>query len=200
MVYNGDAGQRANGSRSAVSPCAIFQNGVFVNRRIHEFGLERSAVHASLGRPAGQALYVAGGDNEWLGSLSDMGMWNVALTSGTSIGQTAVAAPTGGEVSALYNTPDVQQPHRAAVPIRRQGDGSVVHPLRRGQPTNAAVVTTSNGTLAWRYVASGLTAGSGGAGKLGNSTYFVQLDSNGGGVESVLTGDTNRTTRWTSTT
>ena len=58
------------------------------------------------------------------------------------------------------------------------------------------VVTTANGTLAWKYVASGLTAGSGQAGQLANGRYFVQLDNNGGGasgggVETVLMGDAN---------
>ena len=55
----------------------------------------------------------------------------------------------------------------------------------------AAPVTTANGTLDWTYVASGLTAGSGVAGQLANGMYFVQLDSAGGGVETVLPGDAN---------
>ena len=52
-------------------------------------------------------------------------------------------------------------------------------------------ITTSNGNLGWKYVANGLTAGSGDAGQLSNGLYFVQLDANGGGVETLLPGDAN---------
>ena len=55
----------------------------------------------------------------------------------------------------------------------------------------AAPVTTASGSLDWTYVASGLTAGSGVAGQLADGMYFVQLDSAGGGVETVLPGNAN---------
>ena len=57
------------------------------------------------------------------------------------------------------------------------------------QAAAPAGVTTSNGTLGWKYVSGGLTGGSGVAGQLSDGQYFVQLDSNGGGVESLLPGD-----------
>ena len=57
--------------------------------------------------------------------------------------------------------------------------------------SGTATVATSNGTLTWRYVSDGLTAGSGAVGQFNDGMYCVQLDANGGGVETVLPGDAN---------
>ena len=52
-------------------------------------------------------------------------------------------------------------------------------------------MSTSDGTLGWKYVASGLTVGSGERRQLVNGRYAVQLDAGGGGVETLMPGDAN---------
>ena len=55
-------------------------------------------------------------------------------------------------------------------------------------------VTTSNGTLGWKYVPGGLPGTSGYAGQIAGTNptqYYIQLDANGGGVETLLPGDAN---------
>ena len=185
----GWANQRGQRRLSAVSLCSIFENGVCVVGGSDNLGW--NGEHFSLPSPAaGQALEVAGGDNEWLGSLNDIGMWNVPLTNGTVIGQTC-RGTSGGEVSALYNTP-MYNNHTG--PLSQYGVKAMDQLFTlydAANPTNVGLVTTSNGTLAWRYVASGLTLGSGAAGQPVSGQYAVQLDSDGGGVETVLPGDAN---------
>lgn len=48
--------------------------------------------------------------------------------------------------------------------------------------TPATVVADDGSTLNWEYVASGLPGTAGSVGQIGGQ-YYVQLDSNGGGVE-----------------
>jgi hypothetical protein len=177
MVYNGN-----NGTSSGT--CYFFQNGDCVAGGT--IGYAGQLYHPA----SGQALQLAGGDNEWLGSLDDLGMWNVALTNGCILGTTARGC-TGGEVSALYNTPMY---NNHAGPLSQYGVKAMDQLFTlydAANPTNVALVTTSNGALAWRYVAGGLTLGSGAAGQPVSGQYAVQLDSAGGGVESVLPGDAN---------
>ncbi len=176
MVYNGNNG-------SDVGTCDIFQNGVCVTGGALYNGHFSSPA-------AGQALQLAGGDNEWLGSLDDLGMWNVALTNGCTLGTTARGC-SGGEVSALYNTPMY---NNHAGPLSQYGVKAMDQLFTlygAANPANVSLVTTSNGALAWRYVASGLSLGSGAAGQPVSGQYAVQLDSAGGGVETVLPGDAN---------
>jgi hypothetical protein len=120
--------------------------------------------------------------HEWNGGLNDLGMWSVTLSD--------------AEAAALYNTP-MYNSHAGALSQYGVGAMDKLFSLYDSAgATAAAAVATANGTLGWRYVSSGLTAGAGVAGQLGNGMYFVQLDNHGGGtsgggVETVLTGDAN---------
>ena len=153
---------------------------------------------------SGQALQLANGsttrDNEWNGALSDLGIWNVALTGplGTSPsngfngnggpGTGALWGTSGGETAALYNTP-----MSGITALQQYGVAAMdkLFTLYDTQSASVTPVTTGNGTLAWKYVASGLTGTSGSAGQSAGGAYYVQLDSAGGGVETVLPGDAN---------
>ena len=182
MVYNGNSLTNGlNGGESAVSTCFFFQNGVFVSGG--SLNLGSNGTQFKLASPAsGQALEVAGGNNEWLGSLADLGMWNVALTSGNAVGNYN-RGTTGGEVSALYNTPTSGYTALSQYGVKAMDQ---LFTLYDTQAANPAVVTTANSTLTWQYVASGLPDGSGGAGLAASGPYagdyYVQLDANGGGV------------------
>jgi hypothetical protein len=120
--------------------------------------------------------------HEWNGGLNDLAMWNVRLSD--------------AEVAALYDTP-MYNGHTGALSQYGAGPMDKLFTLYdSASAAKPAAVTTANGTLGWRYVSSGLTAGAGLAGQLGNGMYFVQLDNNGGGtsgggVETVLSGDAN---------
>ena len=125
------------------------------------FGIGWDGQQFTLPGPAsGQAMQIAGGTNEWLGSLADLGMWNVALTSpnfaGLSPGGDAgnTRGSSGGEVAALYNTPMY---NNNAGPLSQYGVKAMdqLFTLFDGaNPTTVAIVAAGNGTLAWRYVAA----------------------------------------------
>ncbi len=197
MVYNGNAQSNGyDGAQTAVSTCFIYENGVLMTGG--SFGIGWDGQQFTLPSPAsGQAMQIAGGTNEWLGSLADLGMWNVALTSpnfaGLSPGGDAgnTRGSSGGEVAALYNTPMY---NNNAGPLSQYGVKSMdqLFTLFDGaNPTTVAIVAAGNGTLAWRYVAGALALGSGAAGQPVAGQYAVQLDSAGDGVETVLFGDAN---------
>ena len=119
------------------APVDIFQNGVCVTGGALYNGHFSSPA-------AGQALQLAGGDNEWLGSLDDLGMWNVALTNGCTLGTTARGC-SGGEVSALYNTPMY---NNHAGPLSQYGVKAMDQLFTlygAANPANVSLVTTSNG-------------------------------------------------------
>ncbi len=136
---------------------------------------------------------VSGGSQDWYGGLNDVGVWDTDLTGPFNL--TTLTEGTegaeGGEVSALYNTP-MYNGHSG--PLSQYGVSAMDKLFTlydSANPTGVAAVTTSNGRLAWKYVASGLSAGSGYASQLANGRYVIQLDANGGGVETVLPGDAN---------
>ena len=142
---------------------------------------------------SGQALELAGGDNEWTGGLSDLGIWNTCLTAAAPVNLTVAEGglsigTSGGETAALYNTPMSGIAALSQYGVKAMDQ---LFTLYDQHVTTPAGVTTSNGILGWKYASSGLTAGSGVAGQLSNGQYFVQLDGNGGGVESLLPGDAN---------
>ena len=191
VVYNGDSLHNGvGGAESAVSTCFIFENGVLMTGGSLNLGTGNGTQFTLASPASGQAMEIAGGTNEWLGSLADLGMWNVALTSPDSAGSHN-RGDTGGEVAALYNTPMY---NNNSGPLSAYGVKAMdqLFTLFDGaNPANVAIVTTSNGTLAWRYVAGSLTLGSGSAGQPVSGQYAVQLDNAGDGVETVLPGDAN---------
>jgi hypothetical protein len=197
MVFNGNAQSNGyDGGQTAVSTCFIYENGVLMTGGSFNIGWD--GMQFALNSPAlGQALEIAGATNEWYGSLADLGMWNVALTSpnfaGTSPGGVAgnTRGSSGGEVAALYNTPMY---NNNTGPLSQYGVKAMdqLFTLFDGaDPGTVAVVTANNSTLAWRYVAGALTLGSGAAGQPVAGQYAVQFDNAGDGVETVLFGDAN---------
>ncbi len=131
----------------------------------------------------------------WNGSLNDMGVWNVDLTGPVAPNTLAGGwseGMEGGEITALYQTPmfnNSPSNFNQTLPLSQYGVSAMdqLFTLYNTQATGTTPITTSNGTLTWKYVASGLGGTSGFPGyKAGSGQYFVQLDSNGGGVETVV--------------
>jgi hypothetical protein len=127
-----------------------------------------------------------------------LAVWNSALSGTDSTGAANDYTPAlnaaAGETAALYNTPMYGQTAGNGTAMNAYGArpmNQLFTVYAQQNPLSATPVTTANGTLDWKYVAGGLTAGSGAAGQLANGTYFVQLDSAGGGVETVVPGDAN---------
>jgi hypothetical protein len=181
-VYNGGS------SSTAVSWLSIYENGVC--QRSGEYNL-KSPPNGTIPIPAaaaGQALKLAGGDNEWTGGLNDLGIWNVDLTAASPTNDVIAYGSSGGETAALYNTP-----MSGITALSQYGVKAMNHlfTLYDSLAAAPATVTTSNGALTWRFVASGLPGVSGGAGQIAGGAYYVQLDSSGGGVETCLSGDAN---------
>ena len=121
----------------------------------------------------------------------------VRLSSTDSTGPTGYT-PTwnkaAGETAALYNTPIYGTTAGHGTAMNAYGAAAINQLFMVYAQQNASMaapVTTASGSLDWTYIASGLTAGSGVAGQLADGMYFVQLDSAGGGVETVLPGDAN---------
>ena len=110
-------------------------------------------------------------------------MWNAALTRGNSAGN-YTRGTTGGEVTALYTTPTCGQTALSQYGVKAMDQLFTLYSA--ANPATILPVTTSNSTLNWQYVASGLPDGSGGAGLAASGPYsgdyYVQLDSSGGGV------------------
>ncbi len=138
----------------------------------------------------------------WYGGLNDIGIWQTNLAGlfsfatqintdggGPPSGITE-GMPAGGEVGALYNTP-MYNGHSG--PLSQYGVSAMdkLFTIYDSAGATPIGVTTANGTLGWEYVASGLSVGSGYAGRLANGRYVIQLDANGGGVETLLPGDAN---------
>jgi hypothetical protein len=180
-------------SQSALSYDQLYVNGLFVGS---SEGGGKSPVPAP---SSGQYLEI-GYDNGtmWKGGLNDIGIWNTniagAFSFATQIADNgtppgvAEGQPAGAEVGALYNTP-MYNNHTGALSQYGVSAMDKLFTLYGLASTTPVGVTTSNGTLGWQYVASGLTAGSGVAGQLSAGQFFVQLDANGGGVVTVLPGD-----------
>ena len=115
-------------------------------------------------------MELAGGDNEWNGGLSDLGIWNTDLTAaapenqlGSSGGLTS--GTIGGETAALYFTPT-----SGFTALSSYGVGAMdkLFTLYDGQLRTTTTVATGNGALTWQYVASGLPGTSGYAGQIGH--------------------------------
>ena len=99
----------------------------------------------------GQILKIGGGYAEFSGAICDVAIWNNLLT-----GETQSHGTGEGETAALYNVP-MYNGHSGAP---SQYDASVMNQLfnlyAKGHPATTLPITTSNGTLTWQYVASGL--------------------------------------------
>jgi T5SS/PEP-CTERM-associated repeat protein len=150
MVYNGNALTNGyDGGETAVSTCFIYENGVLMTGG--SFGIGSNGHQFTLPSPAsGQAMQIAGGTNEWLGSLADLGMWNVALTSenyaGSSPGGVAgnTRGSSGGEVAALYNTPMYNNNTGSLSQYGVKAMDQLFTLFDGANPRTVAVVTTSN--------------------------------------------------------
>jgi hypothetical protein len=141
--------------------------------------------------------YLSGYTQMWYGGLNDIGIWNTDLTASYSVEDqwVGLSAPSqgaaaGGEVGALYNVP-MYNGH--AGPLSQYGVSALdkLFTIYDSASSTPIGVVTSNGTLGWKYVASGLSGTSGDAGQFSDGQYYIQLDSNGGGVETLLPGDAN---------
>ena len=177
-VYNGGS------PSTAVSWADIFENGVCVRAGEFNLGGGNGSIPIAKATKNTQALEIAGGDDEWNGGLSDLGIWNTDLTAAAAENSTSglTAGQIGGEASALYFTPTSGY---AALSEYGVSAMDKLFTLYDGQLGTTATVTTGNSTLTWQYVASGLPGTNGYAGQLGTGQYYVQLDANGGGVETV---------------
>jgi hypothetical protein len=136
---------------------------------------------------ANQILKLAGGDNEWIGGLADLAIWNSALSPTDSTGPTYYTPTEGltaGELGALYNTP--MSGISALAGYNAVAMNQLFTLYANASPSATAPVTTANGTLTWQYVASGLPGASGSVGTLGNGADYVNLDDSGGGIETVV--------------
>ena len=162
---------------TAQSLCYIYANGVEVRPSAP---MNLGGANGVIPLPTaavGQALELAGGDNEWTGGLNDLGMWNVQLTGGTTMGT------GGGEIAALYHTPTSGYAALSQYGVTTMDRLFTLY--NAANTATTATISAGSSTLTWQYVANGLTAGSA-AGQLGTGQYFVQLDSSGGGVETVV--------------
>jgi hypothetical protein len=140
----------------------------------------------------------------WYGGLNDIGIWQTnlagAFSFATQINSGGGATPTGftegmpagGEVGALYNTP-MYNGHSGALSQYGVSAMDKLFTIYDSQSATPIGVTTSNGNLGWRYVPDGTLSGTSGYAGYNAATglYFVQLDANGGGVETLLPGDAN---------
>ncbi len=183
MVYSG-------GNTSGSSYLQLYVNGMLVKAGLWRYTGAGPVVLPSAA--AGQDLLIGGnGGQEWLGGLNDLGLWGTDLTGVVPITSTTwTEGSTGGEITALYNTPMFNN-HSGALSQYGVSAMDKLFTLYDAQATAPAGVTTVNGTLGWKYVSGGLSASSGVAGQLSDGQYFVQLDQSGGGVESLLPGDAN---------
>jgi hypothetical protein len=177
-----------NGAGTGSNPvCTLYENGVCIqsNDGTPTAGNLPEAVTSGIY----SALYIGNGwgpnDSGWYGGLSDIGLWNICLTGGPLNGaQMTPAGETGGQISAMYNAPTCGIPA-----VQQYGVSAMdkLFTLYDGKLGSTTTVTTGNSTLTWEYVASGLTGGSGVVGTLAGGQYYMQLDSNGGGVETIAT-------------
>ena len=123
-------------------------------------------------------LYIGNGwgerDNEWIGGMSDIGLWNVCLTGGVlnTEDNIPIAGTSGGEILAMYNAPT-----SGIAALQQYGVSPMdkLFTLYDTKPALPTTVTTGNGTLTWKYV-SGLTGASGGVGHLTGNGYYMQFD------------------------
>jgi hypothetical protein len=193
-TYDGNDGNSNQGMYSMTANGVVFAAGSTNLGGQNDANNVRYLAQAAVG----QVLELAGGNNGWLGGLADLAVWNSALSGTDSTGAADSYTPTlnaaGGETAALYNTPMYGQTAGNGTAMNAYGAlamNQLFTVYAQQNPVSATVVATANGALDWKYVAGGLTAGSGAAGQLADGMYFVQLDSAGGGVETVLPGDAN---------
>jgi hypothetical protein len=157
---------------------------------------------------SGQIMEIGGGSaygttTTFGGALNDIGVWQTNLSGvmtfaneinqyGQGVNEAFPPEGTaaGGEVGALYNTPMFNN-HSGALSQYGVSAMDKLFTIYDSQSATPIGVTTSNGTLGWKYVAGGLLGTSGYAGQMGDGQYYIQLDANSGGVESFLPGDAN---------
>lgn len=113
-----------------------------------------------------------------------MGVWNAVLTGGANAVGVNNRGTSGGEVQAMYTTPTCGIAALSQYGVLAMDQLFTIY--NNANPSATTPVTTSNSTLSWQYVASGLPGTSGGAGLAASGAYagdyYVQLDGNGGGV------------------
>jgi hypothetical protein len=178
----------------SVNYLTVYENGEVWHSGEYNVSFPAPGPIPLLPAQSAQPLQLAGGangtatGNEWLGGLSDLGIWNVALTGPGPIQSGMAYTTLGGETGALYTTPTSGIAALSQYGVKAMNQ---LFTLYDGQLTAPAGVTTGNGTLGWKYVASGLPGTSGYAGQIAAGEYYVQLDANGGGVETLLPGDAN---------
>ena len=173
---------------TAVNWLTIYENGAVERSGEYNLKAPPNGVIPLPSANTGQPLELAGGDNEWNGGLSDLGIWNTALTGPAPIQSSMTYGTSGGETGALYNTPTSGITALSGYGVKAMDQ---LFTLYDGQLTAPAAVTTGSSTLEWKYVAGGLPGTSGYAGQLSPGAYYVQLDATGGGVETVVPGDAN---------
>ncbi len=174
---------------SDLSVSDIYVNGKYVGFGSTMNGLGNNTLPLNVPTSNLTIGNLSGGNQDWYGGLNDIGVWATDLTGPfnlTTLNEGTEGAE-GGEVSALYNTP-MYNSHSG--PLSQYGVSAMdqLFTLFDTQSSGTAAVTTSNGTLTWQYVADGTLSGTSGyAGyNAGTGQYFVQLDSNGGGAETVV--------------
>jgi hypothetical protein len=131
---------------------------------------------------AGQPLILGADQHQFGGKMDDLGLWNIALTGGVP----TTPGTSLGELAALYKTPTSGFTALSQYGVSAMNQLFNLYRAGSGQAT----VTTTNGSLTWEYMASGLPGVSGSAGQLtdGSGRYYVNLalDSSGGGVITVV--------------
>jgi hypothetical protein len=191
MVYYG------GNAYTAESATDLYVNGRYVTTGPDLGGFSNGAIplpEATANLQIG--FYGTEGDScaSWYGSLNDVGIWKTALSGShdvTTLEATSEATTgSAGEIAALYNTP-MYNNHTGALSQYGVSAMDKLFTLYESAGATPMGVTTANGTLGWKYVPSGLSVGSGYAGQLAGGEYVIQLDANGGGVESLLPGDAN---------
>ena len=91
-------------------------------------------------------------------------------------------------ILAMYNTPT-----SGIAALQQYGVSAMdkLFTLYDTKPAAPMVSPPATARSAWKYVASGLPGTSGSAGQINRHGYYIQLDSTGGGVETLLPGDAN---------
>ena len=174
---------------SDLSVSDIYVNGKYVGFGSTMNGLGNNTLPLNVPTSNLTIGNLSGGNQDWYGGLNDIGVWATDLTGPfnlTTLNEGTEGAE-GGEVGALYNVPMYNGHSRPALAVRRQRHGPVVHPLRHPglaepPPSPPATARSPGSTFRWDAVAARRATPA----TTGTGQYFVQLDSNGGGVETVV--------------
>ena len=181
MYYGGD-------STSAVPIFDIYYNGVLkvANQGFPGGGNGAIPLPTAL---ANEPLILASGygvkDNEWYGGLSDAAIWGTNLTGAASVGP-APRARSATRAARFWRSTTRRSMGRPHCRNTASAPWTNCFRFMTRIRTSTVAVTTGNSTLTWQYVASGLPGTSGSAGTLAGGGYYVQLNSSGGGVQTVV--------------